>query len=117
MESTLEADWITKAGLRAVCRLVRDWRCGYVCLPPTNPNYKIPYNDLDVEVHGGLTFGDEYGDYPVLTDSKEWWVGFDCNHSWDQDDRKTLEYVKNECESLAEQLTTRRHVEAVHANP
>lgn len=58
-----------------------------------------------VNVHGGLTFAGE------LKDQSGWWFGFDCAHL---DDRtkyidhgvmRSLEYVTDECESLARQLS------------
>jgi len=30
--------------------------CGYVGVPPSHPVYQKEYNDIDVAVHGGLTF-------------------------------------------------------------
>ena len=30
--------------------------CGYVGVPPSHPVYQKSYNDINVEVHGGLTF-------------------------------------------------------------
>jgi len=30
--------------------------CGYVGVPPSHPMYQKEYNDIDVVVHGGLTF-------------------------------------------------------------
>lgn len=46
MDSENEKDWITKAGLRAVCLMVRgSHRCGYVGLPPGHPLYGVEYDD------------------------------------------------------------------------
>lgn len=51
--------------------------CGYVCIPQNHPYYHKPYEDLDIDCHKGLTFG-EYGEY-----TNEHWIGFDCAHSGD----------------------------------
>lgn len=83
------------------------------------------------EVHGGLTFSDmcsenrEHGichvPDPGETDHV-WWLGFDCAHSGDLSPSysqygltafeygsyKNIEYVKNECASLAQQLNSER---------
>ena len=53
------------------CKIVRqkgwNWN-GYITLPLTHPDYGKNYNDIDVHVHGGLTFS-ENGRF-----------GFDCAH-------------------------------------
>jgi hypothetical protein len=59
------------------------FRCGYVRVPPSHPAYRENYELLDVDVHGGLTFG-------VLEpcaeheDGQGYWLGFDCAHSGDE---------------------------------
>jgi len=69
---------------------------------------------LAVDVHGGLTFASD-----SIKDTPEqglWWFGFDCSHAGDispnydfgpfpGDVYRIAEYVKKECESLADQLT------------
>lgn len=55
--------------------------CGYVGVKSEHPYYGRKCNDIDIDVHGGLTFG-EYGD------GGEWpadyyWLGFDCGHFLD----------------------------------
>lgn len=68
--------------------------CGYVGLPPEHPLYGKGYEDVDVEVHGGLTFADtcqpdadEARGICHVPDESEpadvWWFGFDCAHAWD----------------------------------
>ena len=49
--------------------------CGYVYLPPEHPFYKKNYEEIDVSVHGGLTFSTEYWGW--------WKIGFDCAHYGD----------------------------------
>lgn len=89
---------------------------GYIGLPKSHPYYGKDYNDIDVEVHGGLTFSGQGGRW----DKHYWWIGFDCAHAgdlmpgadipgritnrWDLSYRN-IEYVKNELKHLAEQLT------------
>lgn len=46
--------------------------CGYVKIPIDHPCYLKQYNDMDIECHGGLTFG--------KMDSDGHWIGFDCAH-------------------------------------
>jgi len=100
------------------------YRCGYVRVPIGHPWYgKSWEDDIDVAVHGGVTFGekDEPCDKGGVDDS--WWIGFDCAHSGDAQDPelpanyhmpafgimraehtvRTQEYVEAECRSLCEQ--------------
>lgn len=110
--------------------------CGYVGLPPGHPFHGAreygAYSRLDLDVHGGLTFGGacqegghichvpRAGESPDVT-----WLGFDCAHCYDYssmsmrkyDERegrssfapswhesyRDLHYVRREVESLAEQ--------------
>jgi hypothetical protein len=112
--------------------LLGNW-CGYVGLPDSHHFHGKGYDDLDVEVHGGLTFagkcdGDpEHGICHVPEPGQQdhlYWFGFDCGHCFDvvpaMDARyrdlmendlygpratyRDLAYVKAETESLARQL-------------
>ena len=127
---TVEKDWITKAGLRAVVIATEmGHRCGYVGLPESSKLYGVHYNNelLDaIDVHGGLTFSELAGKYPI--ESSLFWFGFDCNHSGDAKDPeiaseeylklfekyrvlgnysgtvRDLAFCERECEQLATQL-------------
>lgn len=100
--------------------------CGYVGVPNTHPAYGKDYNDVDVDVHGGLTYADVCGDHichvpePGMPDDV-WWLGFDTNHYSDyapgnfvysigtrpaneMSHYKNVGYVTNEVKRLAEQL-------------
>jgi hypothetical protein len=46
--------------------------CGYILLPANHIWCGKKYYDLDVDVHGGLSYG-EYGE-------DGFWIGFDCGH-------------------------------------
>jgi hypothetical protein len=48
---------------------------GYVCVPADHPDYDKHYDQVDVRVHGGLTFAEST---PVGT-----WFGFDTMHAFD----------------------------------
>jgi hypothetical protein len=43
--------------------------CGYVTIPNTHPDFGTHDMDMDVDIHGGLTYSDETGKF-----------GFDCAH-------------------------------------
>lgn len=54
--------------------------CGYVVLEKGHPWYGVGYNDVDADVHGGLTAaGTGYGG----TDDSTYSIGFDCGHGCD----------------------------------
>jgi len=115
-EPKIEKQWTTAAGYEAeVLASPMGHRCGYVTVPDGRPCAGKDYNDVDVEVHGGLTYGQERQ------------FGFDCAHLYDAKDPalmseeyrknyekwprfdegatiKTLEFCVVECEKLAVQL-------------
>ena len=66
------------AGLKCVVVLNREQghRCGYVRIMPDHPSHCEPYNDVDVHVHGGLTYG-------RLDVEHGYWLGWDCAHFGD----------------------------------
>lgn len=125
----VEKDWMTESGLRAVV-VVQDFgnRCGYVAVPKGATTYGEHYDDVQVDVHGGLTFSERGDTYPVEADDV-WWFGYDCAHYGDARDPtlmspkykemydkgmfgsifddgvvRSLEYCVEQCESLASQL-------------
>lgn len=120
------------------CLIVRHDRmgflCGYVGVSEGHPAYGKGYSDVDVNVHGGLTFAGKCR--PGDTEARGichvpgpgepdhvWWLGFDCAHSGDYEPYKaklaetkaifarhgfesyrTVGYVRRECADLARQL-------------
>jgi len=48
---------------------------GYIAVPKSHPWHGKLYEDIDVVVHGGLTFSENLGGH--------WVLGFDTNHSGD----------------------------------
>lgn len=114
------------------CLIVRNGGgslCGYVGVPLGHPLYGVDYNDLDMGVHGGLTFAgkcqeDQEDDghgvcHKVDPDESDnvWWLGFDCAHYMDisplmlrenlysgEGSYKDIEYVKSQISGLAFQI-------------
>jgi hypothetical protein len=99
--------------------------CGYVGVNKTHPTYMKNYNDINVDVHGGLTFANicspnkEHGICHIVEEGEDddvWWLGFDCAHAgdmipnrvggyrWYEDQYRDLYYVMNQCVLLARQL-------------
>jgi len=122
--------WRTAAGLPGL--IVRHRRlghlCGYAAVAPGHPAYGSSYNDVEVLVHGGLTYADRCeADGPIChvpepgEPDDVWWLGFDCAHAgdcspvslaielpqlptWYQEAYRDIAYVRREVEQLAEQL-------------
>ena len=78
------------------CLIVRNNRgslCGYVGIDKNHPSYEKEYDDVDVYIHGGLTFSSkcqeknkEFGVCHIEDDGEDdniWWLGFDCGHYYD----------------------------------
>lgn len=62
------------------------YRCGYVKVERGHPWFGKGYDDIEAEVHGGLTFAE--ADKPCDKGGPDdgWWVGFDCAHGGDAPD-------------------------------
>lgn len=56
------------------------FRCGYIQLPIWHPWHGRHYNDINTDVHGGLTFSEPDMPCNTVGEDKDWWVGFDCGH-------------------------------------
>ena len=96
------------------------WGNGYVLLPSNHPLYGVDYDSIAVDVHGGLTFSDNFNtrflewienreiDGDVTRENFEkfdnyWMIGFDTGHSGDGLDTCPKSYVMNETNNLLEQ--------------
>ena len=119
-----------------VCLVTRNqvgaW-CGYVGLPPGHAFHGKHWDDVPVDVHGGLTFSGFCSGHichvPAKGEPEDvWWLGFDCAHAFDlipamstfltKDNHHELDtghvyhtyrdlaYVKREVERLADQLVS-----------
>jgi hypothetical protein len=116
------------------CLLHRNARfgtwCGYVGVPPSHPAHGKGYDDIDVDVHGGLTYADHCQAEGPICHTPEpgqpdhlYWFGFDCGHAGDlapyreallglkpfpggryRDVYRDQAYVETETKRLAEQL-------------
>jgi hypothetical protein len=89
--------------------------CGYVFLDRNHKYYGINYNDLDIDVHGGLTFSEQEGKY--------WKIGFDCAHGGDYvpysnpkyrsnrinvEEYRNVEYVRTEIKNIINQMKSNK---------
>lgn len=73
--------------------------------------------DLCFDVHGGLTWANEYAGGPSHKGEGYWWFGFDCGHAGDLCPKyeemdfgregyeyRDIDYAEKECRDLARQL-------------
>ena len=87
----MEPDFLEFRASGFPCILVRSglgaW-CGYVGVPPGHPWHSKGYDDVEANVHGGLTYAEPCTGVvcrepqPGESDNV-WWLGFDCAHSGD----------------------------------
>jgi hypothetical protein len=61
---------------------------GYVAIPKGHRVWGKGYDDVDVDVHGGLTYANED------KETSEWVFGFDCTHAGDFSPKLALTMMK-----------------------
>lgn len=80
-----------KAGLNSPIMVVKNtwlpmgfsehgWGNGYVLIPEGHKYYGLDYDEIPVNVHGGLTFAEHIKDDDRGNFSDGFWVGFDTAH-------------------------------------
>ncbi len=86
------------------------WGNGYVLIPSGHHLHGVPYEDIIVDVHGGLTYSALVTPKLIevfelhLDDLGAWMVGFDTAHYKDTLERWPKEAVQAETERLRDQL-------------
>lgn len=88
-----------------------EWFCGYVLIPEKHPLYRKHYielerKDIDINVHGGLTYSDDH-----LLVTREWCLGFDCNHFMDDPNVQDFEYTKEQVYLLIDRVIELENLE------
>lgn len=131
----IEKQWVTEEGyLAAVVLSDKGHRCGYVGITNSHKFFNKDYFDLDINVHGGLTYSKIASTYPSPDFKGLCVFGFDAGHAWDRLDfealqlykltqeqkdhieflkkcqisnssLKTLDYMIDECNNLSKQLS------------
>lgn len=73
----------TDTGLKCLIRRVRGLGhlCGYVRIMRDHPLYRKDVQRLNLDVHGGVTFGKRVAKNRFM--KRGFWVGFDCAHLYD----------------------------------
>ena len=113
--------WNLSFSVRFAMAIDYGWGLGYVLLPPHHPLFGKNYDDIGMDVHGGLTFGqifdsdrflewtldrEVFGDITKTNFEKfdgYWIIGFDTNHAGDDMNSCSKDYVVEQTESLLEQ--------------
>lgn len=95
MNYRVEEDFEYKGFRCVVVASVMGHRCGYVQIPKGHPYFAKSYDEItdiddNLSVHGGLTYGSSDSNYPVPTEGKVYWIGFDCRHGGDAEDMDIL---------------------------
>ena len=93
--------------------------CGYVGIPDEHPLYTHNFENLELEVHGGLSYsGYKFKKNNGIHKKAKpiWWFGFDCSHYGDlmpinpttffDGEYRNYEYTKKQCINLAKQLSS-----------
>lgn len=86
------------------------WGNGYVLIPENHPLHGKDYEEIDVIVHGGLTFSKLVDSGMIESwgldteDEGKWCVGFDTAHFGDTLSKWSKERVQTEADLLKEQL-------------
>lgn len=114
----IEKTWTTKAGYQATVKIMpQGHRCGYVTLPDGHPCNGKDYNDLAIQVHGDLTYGDgatfgfscaNCGDKPDMDlmseDYRKIHERYGTAFYLDIATVKSLDFCIEQCESMAAQF-------------
>ena len=76
------------------------WYTGYIGIPEGHPLYKVTYEDIDLEAHGGWTYSEPY----LEEDKSRWFIGFDTAHAFDDETTKTEEFVLSELHRIVDEM-------------
>ena len=83
------------------------WGNGYVGLPKWHPWFNMNYDDIPVNIHGGLTYAN------LDKESGLWIIGFDTGHYNDNMTNCSYEYVKEETQRLKKQCLEVKGLEII----
>lgn len=87
----------------------------YVKVPKNNKVFGKDYFDLDINVHGGLTYSSNELKFYKYSGKYNWFIGWDYAHYGDftlfydleMDKKYTLEEIIEDCKSVINQLITK----------
>lgn len=85
----------------------RGWGNGYIAIPESSTWHGMKYDDIPVDVHGGLTYADLASNAsfkPENISDDDWIIGFDTCHFTDNAHDCDKEYVIAETDNLFNQM-------------
>lgn len=132
MDSTVERHGTYKGYDYLVLMIHGLHYCAYVRLPKNHPYYNLPYDDIPIDCHGGLTFSQMTGFAPLKKKvwksrflgsvwggsweyediNKGYWIGWDYAHAGDyvpympneNDKKRTPDEIVLDAKHVIEQL-------------
>ena len=57
--------------------------CAYVMIPKDSKYFKKDFGEIDINVHGGLTYSNNYLPFVAKNDETGWYIGWDYAHYGD----------------------------------
>ena len=96
-----------KENIRLTNLHIGGWGNGYVGLPFWHPWYKLGYDDIPVDVHGGLTFSN------LDEETDLWIIGFDTNHGGDNMENRSFMWIEEETHRLQSQCLKPKKVQRI----
>jgi hypothetical protein len=81
---------------------VNSWYLGYVILPEGHEYHGKDYEDIPIDCHGGLTYGDTL--HWESKNKGKFAIGLDMNHY--SDNGGSEEQMRQECKKIIDQLTS-----------
>lgn len=89
-------------------RVVQGWGRGYVVIPKGNVLHGLGTIDLDLDVHGGVTWAESAritSSVPEWVKDTDWIIGFDTSHGGNNPKHHNKEYVEHQTNGLLIELT------------
>jgi len=83
---------------------VEDWVTGYLVLEDDSKYYGVPYDDIDIPIHGGWTYSDEYLQDIIEENDGVWVIGFDTAHYSDGPKEQNIHYVEQELQDAIRRM-------------
>lgn len=110
MKPIVEKLWEYKGYRCAVLFQPMCHRCGYIEIPKDSKYFNVAYDDIPIDVHGGLTYGRDYLSEVSKQEDGTYWIGWDYAHYMDCNDYESaLEYYKDD-EKAVEQILRMKEI-------
>lgn len=93
-------------------RVIQGWGRGYVVIPEGNVLHGLETIDLDIDVHGGVTWSASArntSNTPEWVKDTDWIIGFDTSHGGNNPKYHDREYVELQTNKLMIELLLLTH--------